>query len=125
MKILVAGTGVIGTIYGWALSEAGADVTHLVRRGRAASLASKAALDLLDERKGHPAKQAAVYRWNITETASPVDGYELVIVPTNAHQLAEALSLLTPLSAGRLLLGLFLSQGQNVKVIVRSPDHLP
>ena len=34
MKTLIVGTGVIGTIYGWALSESGADITHLVRKGR-------------------------------------------------------------------------------------------
>jgi 2-dehydropantoate 2-reductase len=31
VKLLVVGTGVIGTIYRWALAEAGHDVTHLVR----------------------------------------------------------------------------------------------
>jgi ketopantoate reductase len=33
MKILVVGTGIIGTTWGWALSNAGLDVTHLVRPG--------------------------------------------------------------------------------------------
>jgi ketopantoate reductase len=28
VKTLVVETGVIGTIYGWALSQAGSDVTH-------------------------------------------------------------------------------------------------
>lgn len=28
MKVLIIGTGVIGTIYGWALKEAVTDVTH-------------------------------------------------------------------------------------------------
>jgi ketopantoate reductase len=31
MKISIVGTGIIGVIYGWALHQAGADVTHFVR----------------------------------------------------------------------------------------------
>ena len=34
MKTLIVGTGVIGVIYGWALTEAGMDVTHFVRKGK-------------------------------------------------------------------------------------------
>jgi len=34
MKTLIVGTGVIGVIYGWALTEAGVDVTHFVRQGK-------------------------------------------------------------------------------------------
>jgi len=32
MKVLIIGRGVVGTIYGWALSKAGIDVTHVVRK---------------------------------------------------------------------------------------------
>jgi ketopantoate reductase len=32
MRVLVTGRGVVGTIYGWALSKAGIDVTHVVRK---------------------------------------------------------------------------------------------
>ncbi len=38
MRVLVIGAGIIGSIYGWALSESGHDVKHLVRSGRAATL---------------------------------------------------------------------------------------
>lgn len=34
MKTLIVGTGIIGIIYGWALSHTGVDVTHFVRKGR-------------------------------------------------------------------------------------------
>lgn len=33
MQPLVIGTGDIGTLYGWAMAEAGHEVTHLVRSG--------------------------------------------------------------------------------------------
>jgi ketopantoate reductase len=34
MKILVIGAGVIGTVYAWQLSEAGQEVSVLVRKGK-------------------------------------------------------------------------------------------
>ncbi len=34
MRLLVVGLGVIGTAYGWAFSEAGVEVVHLVHPGR-------------------------------------------------------------------------------------------
>jgi len=34
MKILIVGTGVIDTIYGWQLLEAGCDLTHLVYKDK-------------------------------------------------------------------------------------------
>lgn len=34
MKILIYGAGVIGCTYGWKLSEAGHDITVLVRKGQ-------------------------------------------------------------------------------------------
>ena len=34
MKILIVGAGVIGTIYGWQLSEAGHDISILVRESK-------------------------------------------------------------------------------------------
>lgn len=34
MRLLVIGTGVIGTTYAWQLMQAGCEVTHYVRKGR-------------------------------------------------------------------------------------------
>jgi 2-dehydropantoate 2-reductase len=60
MKTLIVGAGIIGTVYGWALSEAGIDVTHFVRPGRKQLLQDGVALDVLDERKGHPSKRSLI-----------------------------------------------------------------
>jgi len=49
MKTLIIGRGVVGTIYGWALSKAGIDVTHVVRKE---GLPATDTLDLLDLRTG-------------------------------------------------------------------------
>ena len=53
MRILVIGAGMIGSIYGWALSDCGHDVVHLVRRGRATALR-----DSLTVRYARPAQRA-------------------------------------------------------------------
>ncbi|MFN8468368.1 MAG: 2-dehydropantoate 2-reductase N-terminal domain-containing protein [Caldilineaceae bacterium] len=41
MKTLIVGTGIIGTIYGWALAEADVDVTHFVRKGRRRTISGR------------------------------------------------------------------------------------
>jgi ketopantoate reductase PanE/ApbA-like protein len=52
MRVLLIGTGIIGSIYGCALADNGQDVVHLVRSGRAASLCDGLAVDMFDRRKG-------------------------------------------------------------------------
>ena len=96
MKTVIVGTGVIGTIYGWALAEAGVDVTHYVRPGKKEKYLQGVDLDLLDERKGHPANNQTHYNLRCVEEVRPEDGYELVIVPVNAQQLTDALCTLIP-----------------------------
>ena len=51
MKVLIIGCGVIGTIYGWALSEAKHDVTHFVRKNKIANLSNGIDLDIYDLRE--------------------------------------------------------------------------
>lgn len=96
MKTLMVGNGVIGTIYGWALTEAGIDVTHLVRAGQAATPQQPIKLDLLDERKGHRRHTQTPYALKTVEQVTPADGYELVIMPTPVAQTAETLQTLAP-----------------------------
>lgn len=98
MKTLIVGTGIIGVIYGWALAQAGVDVTHFVRKGRKAQFKDAVNLDLLDERKGHPKYNLTKYALKCVEAISPSDGYELIIVPTNMHQTENALKDLVPVS---------------------------
>jgi 2-dehydropantoate 2-reductase len=38
MRVLMFGTGVIGTVYGYVLAQSGVDVTHYVRPGKKQSL---------------------------------------------------------------------------------------
>jgi ketopantoate reductase len=118
MKTLIVGAGVIGVIYGWALSEAGVDVTHLVRRGRRDALAGGIKLDLLDERKGHRKYNVASYPLKCVEEITPSDGYTLVIVPTNAHQVEDALKTLAP-ATGQATFLIFSSNWEGVDFIDR------
>ncbi len=96
MKTLIVGTGVIGVIYGWVLREGGVDVTHYVRSGKSQLFTQGVDLDVLDERKGHPANHRTHYDLHCVEEVCPADGYELVILPVNANQLSGALSALHP-----------------------------
>jgi 2-dehydropantoate 2-reductase len=98
MKTLIVGTGIIGVLYGWALAQAGVDVTHFVRRGKKDQFKDGVKLDLLDERKGHPKYNVSKYAPKCVEEIAPSDGYELIIVPTNMHQTEDALKALVPVS---------------------------
>jgi ketopantoate reductase len=104
MKTLIVGTGVIGVIYGWALSEAGVDVTHFVRKGKRDNFKGGVSLDLLDERKGHLKYNTTTYALKCVEEISPADQYELIIVPTNVHQVEGALETLVPVSGQAIFL---------------------
>lgn len=89
MKILIVGRGIIGTTYGWALAEAGADVTHVVRQGTPTGT-DALELDVLDERKGY-ASTITTYQARFVDAVAPADAYEVVLVPVNLFQLDSAL----------------------------------
>jgi 2-dehydropantoate 2-reductase len=91
MKTLIVGTGVIGTTYGWALAESGADVTHLVRPDYH-PIEDPVRIDVLDERTGHPADLVTTYRRRTVSDVRRGDRYDLVIVPVNTFQLSDALA---------------------------------
>jgi 2-dehydropantoate 2-reductase len=96
MKTLIVGAGIIGTIYGWAFTEAGHEVVHLVRPGRAASYGEGFKIDMYDVRRGHKRNFIGHYPIRVTETVTPADGYELIIVPTKHYHLLETLEKLVP-----------------------------
>lgn len=98
MKTLIVGTGIIGTIYGWALTEAGIDVTHYVRKGKSSAYKNGVKLDLIDERKGHRKNNLVTYNLRCVEQISTSNNYELIIVPTNSYQTEEAIKSLLPQS---------------------------
>ncbi len=96
MNVLIVGTGVIGTIYGWALKEAGVNVTHLVRTIKQHLFNNGSKIDILDERKGFKKYNQTNYRIAITDYLLDNSNYDLVIVPTNWYQTEKALKAVVP-----------------------------
>jgi ketopantoate reductase len=47
MRVLVVGAGIIGSIYGYALTESGHQAAHLVRSGRAAAFRDGMRFDIV------------------------------------------------------------------------------
>jgi len=90
MKTLIIGLGNIGTIHGWALSQAGADITHVVRKGTKSKFENGVRMDVLDLRVDSPKNYQTVYLPKLTDEVSPEAGYELVVVATNHLQAAGA-----------------------------------
>ena len=89
MHIMVVGLGVIGTGYGWVFSDAGHQVSHLVRKGRAAGAPSEIAIDLLDTRGGAETVRKVTYRPAVTETAAGLGTPDLIMVPVKHYQLVD------------------------------------
>jgi len=106
MKTLIVGAGLIGVTYGWALSEAGYDVTHFVKSGRREQLKEGVKLDLIDDRKRHPKTNLANYALKCVESITPDDHYELIILPLHFHQVEAALQTLVPVSGDAIFLDL-------------------
>jgi 2-dehydropantoate 2-reductase len=97
MKILIVGSGIIGSIYGWAFAEASHDVTHLVRPGRAGQYPQGIDIDMYDTRKGHQRNYVGRYAIRLTESLQPGDGYELIVVPTKHYKLVDTLKQIVPI----------------------------
>jgi 2-dehydropantoate 2-reductase len=89
VKILVLGAGGVGGYFGGRLAEAGADVTFLVRTGRAAQLA----------KSGLVVKSPfGDFTRKVKTVAASSDGgpYELVLLTCKAYDLDSAISAIAP-----------------------------
>lgn len=97
MKILLFGRGVIATVYGWALEQAGHDVEFYVRPGRAAAYGAAVGLDLLDARR-RVWGQRVVQQWPVRyrEALGPDHDFDLIVLSVPHHRLAEAAAFLAP-----------------------------
>ncbi|MET0236954.1 MAG: 2-dehydropantoate 2-reductase N-terminal domain-containing protein [Kibdelosporangium sp.] len=97
MKILMFGRGVIATIYGWALRQAGHEVEFYVRPGRAATYGDTVDIDLLDTRR-RMRGQRVVETWPVRyrEALEPDHDFDLIVLSVPHHRLAEATAFLAP-----------------------------
>nr|WP_202894002.1 2-dehydropantoate 2-reductase N-terminal domain-containing protein [Kribbella italica] len=93
----MVGRGVIATIYGWALHQAGHDVEFSVRPGRAATYGDTVDLDLLDTRR-RVWGQRVVEKWPVRyrEALEPDHGFDLIVLSVPHHRLTEAAAFLAP-----------------------------
>jgi glycine/D-amino acid oxidase-like deaminating enzyme len=87
MKVLIVGRGVVGTFYGWALSQSGAEVTHIVRRD---ALPPSVTIGLLDLRAGRSNSAIVTYTPRTVRAVVASDAFDLVIVATTHDQAVAA-----------------------------------
>lgn len=94
MRILIVGTGVIGSLYGCALAEKH-DVFHYVRQEKLKTLdQKKITFDFIDERQEKKHRNmAGSYTYRCVADAQ--DNYDLILVPVKTYQLIEVLRTLT------------------------------
>ena len=96
MKVMIVGAGVIGTVYGWALSEAGHSVFHLVRPGRGSFLTNGIAIDMMDRRKNHKKWFSGNYAIKVIEMLDSTNDFEMVIIPVKHYSLEDVLKQIVP-----------------------------
>jgi 2-dehydropantoate 2-reductase len=93
VKILIIGTGVIGSIYGWQLSQIGHDIIHLVREGKKRAIDEQGLpIRCLDLRSAKDKWSEITYRPTIVEDFALCTGVELIIVSVKSNQLQSVLS---------------------------------
>ena len=98
MKVLIVGTGTIGAIYGWAASQAGQEVVHLVRPGRSARYTHGIEMDIYDCRARRPRRLHSIYPVQICENLPVADPFDLVVVPTKHFSLTQTLQEIAPVT---------------------------
>ena len=101
MKILIYGAGIVGSTYGWQLSELGHDVSVLVRKGKKQQIEENGiAIHCSDFRGGQKQIKQIVFRPEVIDELSPQNDFEYIIVSTNNLHLKEVLHVLAK-SAGK------------------------
>ncbi len=101
MKILIYGAGVVGTTYGWQLSEAGHDIAFLVRREKKRVI-EKDGIEIYctDFREDTKQLRQTFFKPKVIDELSPQNDFEYIIVSVNCIHLKEILPVLAE-SAGK------------------------
>jgi ketopantoate reductase len=119
MKILMFGAGVVGTLYGWALTQAGHDVKLLVKPsnfGRFEGYPIK--INVIDTRATNRAQSSDEFFPTLVKTFSTSDNYDLIIVTIKHFQTIDALPALKR-SAGRAVILFFCNHWDDLDEINR------
>lgn len=105
MKILMIGRGVISTQYGWALEQAGNEVTFYVRPGRINQYGDIVNLKILDGRenkKGDLVNKS--WKIKMIEELSSNHDFDLIMISVNHNQLNNIINWLEPLVSNSTVL---------------------
>jgi len=101
MKTLIFGAGIVGCTYGWQLSEAGHDVSILVRKEKKQQIVENGiAIHCSDFRGGIKQITQTVFRPDVIDELTSQNNFEYIIVSTNNLHLKEVLPVLAK-SAGK------------------------
>lgn len=95
MRLLVIGTGVIGTTYAWQLMQAGCEVTHYVRKGRKEMFDREGMkIECLDMRRSKGVETKVDYRPDFVDCLANKNRYDLILISVGSDQLVPVLELL-------------------------------
>lgn len=121
MKILCFGAGVINTLYAWALSESGNDVTMYVRPGKEKAWENGIRLDVISERFKKKKYVREQFRPKVTTSFKAEDGYDLIVESVKHYQTKDILPLIAQ-NAGNALVLFFNNNWEGLDFI---GAHLP
>lgn len=92
MKIMILGTGVIGSLYGYLFQKAGHSVQHYIRKSKRGSIAQEIKVNLLDGRTDPEGiTKTDVYHYEPAEEGSR---YDFILVSVSAGKLKAAVQTL-------------------------------
>ena len=96
MKILIYGAGIVGTTYGWQLSQTGHEVSVLVKKEKKPIVENNGIyLHCTDFRDNKKQVTETVFRPQVIDELLPDNDYEFIIVTVNNAQLQQILPVLT------------------------------
>ena len=96
MKILIYGAGVVGSTYGFLLSERGNDITVLVKKGKKQLIEEEGIkINCTDFRGNKKRIKQTTFRPAVIEDLSSQNDFDFIIVSVNNLQLKEVLPILS------------------------------
>ena len=114
-RILILGAGAVGGYFGGRMTAAGADVTFLVREGRAAQLADGLRIESM-----HGDADVAV---RTLTPGVPADPFDIVILTCKAYGLDDALETIAPhVQSGTAILPLLNGYSHLARIEARFPE---
>jgi 2-dehydropantoate 2-reductase len=123
MKVLIFGAGVIGTLYGWALSKADNDVTLFVKESNQERFTKgPITIDIYDDRKLPFRCPTDLYSPKITTNFNSDNCYDLLIVCIKHYQVPDSLPVLKT-NAGNAIILFFGNQWDTFDLIDKQLEN--